>query len=100
MSRILNTGCSKGLGRATVIELARRGHEVIATARNPQTLSDLPAVARLGLDVTDDDSVQRAVREAGHVDVLVNNAAEIAFAPIESFPFDEIRQRHCRPAKR
>jgi len=41
--------------------------------------------------VTDDDSVQRAVGEAGHVDVLVNNATEIAFAPIESFPFEEIR---------
>lgn len=30
-ARILITGCSKGLGRATAIELARRGHEVIAT---------------------------------------------------------------------
>src|SRR5262249_33083469 len=92
MSRIFITGCSKGLGRATAIELARRGHEVIATARNPQTLSDLPAAARLALDVTDEDSVRRAVREAGCVDVLVNNAAEIAFAPIESFPLEEARR--------
>jgi NAD(P)-dependent dehydrogenase (short-subunit alcohol dehydrogenase family) len=43
MSRILITGCSKGLGRATAIELADRGHEVVASARNPQTLADLPA---------------------------------------------------------
>jgi len=38
MSRILITGCSKGLGRATAIELARRGHEV-ATAPIPRRSS-------------------------------------------------------------
>jgi NAD(P)-dependent dehydrogenase (short-subunit alcohol dehydrogenase family) len=92
MSRVLITGCSKGLGRSTAIELAQRGHEVIATARQLETLTDLPVAARLALDVTDDASVGRAVREAGRVDVLVNNAAEIAFAPIESFPFEEIRR--------
>jgi len=91
MSRILITGCSKGLGRATAVELVRRGHEVIATARKPETLADLPVAARLALDVTDDASVRNAVRDAGHIDVLVNNAAEIAVAPIESFPFEEIR---------
>ena len=36
MSRILITGCSKGLGGATAIELARRGHEVIAMAPIPR----------------------------------------------------------------
>ena len=91
MSRILITGCSKGLGRATAIELARRGHEVVATARKPETLADLPVAARLALDVMVDASVRRAVRDAGHVDVLVNNAAEIALAPIESFPLQEVR---------
>ena len=91
MSRILITGCSKGLGRATAIELARRGHEVIATARNPETLIDLPA-ARLALDVTDAESVRGVADAAGTVDVLVNNAAEIAMGPLESIPFAEIRR--------
>src|SRR5262245_13882384 len=92
MSRILITGCSKGLGRATAIELARRGHEVIATARNPETLVDLPAAARLALDVTDVESVRGVAETAGTVDVLVNNAAEIAIGPLESIPFAEIRR--------
>jgi NAD(P)-dependent dehydrogenase (short-subunit alcohol dehydrogenase family) len=92
MSRILITGCSKGLGRATAIELARRGHEVIATARNPETLIDLPAAARLALDVTDAESVRGAAEAAGTVDVLVNNAAEIAIGPLESIPFEEVRR--------
>ena len=92
MSRILITGCSKGLGGATAIELARRGHEVIATARNPETLIDLPAAARLSLDVTDSESVHGVAEAAGTVDVLVNNAAEIAIGPLESIPFAEVRR--------
>ena len=92
MSRILITGCSKGLGRATAIELARRGHEVIATARNPETLVDLPAAARLALDVTDAESVRGVAEAAGTVDVLVDNAAEIAIGPLESIPFAEVRR--------
>jgi NAD(P)-dependent dehydrogenase (short-subunit alcohol dehydrogenase family) len=92
MSRILITGCSKGLGRATALELARRGHEVIATARKLETLADLPVAAHVALDVTSDDSVRLAVERAGPVDVLVNNAAEIAVAPLESMPFEEIHR--------
>jgi NAD(P)-dependent dehydrogenase (short-subunit alcohol dehydrogenase family) len=92
MSRILITGCSKGLGRATALELARRGHEVIATARKVETLADLPVAAGLPLDVTSEASVRLAVEQAGQVDVLVNNAAEIAVAPLESIPFEEIRR--------
>ncbi|WP_164020605.1 SDR family oxidoreductase [Pyxidicoccus trucidator] len=91
MSRILITGSSKGLGRATALELARRGHEVIATARKVETLADLPVAERLALDVTSETSVRRAVEQAGRVDVLINNAAEIAVAPLESIPFEEVR---------
>ena len=92
MSRILITGASKGLGRATALDLAARGHEVIATARKVETLADLPVAQRLALDVTDDASVRAAVRDAGRVDVLINNAAEIIVAPVESVPLDEVRR--------
>lgn len=92
MSRILITGASKGIGRATAVALAQRGHQVIATARNPETLRDLDVAARLALDVTDDASVQRAAAEAGIVDVLINNAGEIAFGALESIPLSEARR--------
>jgi len=91
MSRILITGASKGLGRATALELARRGHEVIATARKVETLSDLPVAQRLTLDVTNDASVKEAVAQAGQIDVLINNSADIALGPVESIPIEEVK---------
>jgi NADP-dependent 3-hydroxy acid dehydrogenase YdfG len=67
MSSILITGASKGIGRATAAELARRGHRVVPTARDPSTLNDLDVDQRLLLDVTDQASVDGAVAQAGEM---------------------------------
>lgn len=88
MARALITGCSTGIGRATAVELTRRGHEVVATARRRATLDDLDVAARLELDVDDDASVAAAVAAAGEVDVLVNNAGWEAGGPVEGVPLD------------
>ena len=77
---------AKGIGRATAAEFARRGHRVIATARDPRTLAGLRVDRRLTLDVTDPDTIARAVREAGEIDVLVSNAGEIFYAAVEATP--------------
>jgi NADP-dependent 3-hydroxy acid dehydrogenase YdfG len=92
MARVLITGCSTGFGRATAVELNKRGYEVVATARRPETLADLDVDARLALDVTDDDSVATALSEAGTVDVLVNNAGIGMGGPIELVPLAEVRR--------
>jgi NAD(P)-dependent dehydrogenase (short-subunit alcohol dehydrogenase family) len=89
MSSVLITGASKGIGRAIVIEFARRGHRVVATARNPDSLADLDVAQRLALDVTDPASVTAAVEQAGDVDVLVSNAGVIFYAAVEAIPLDE-----------
>lgn len=91
MSRVLITGCSTGIGRATAIELTERGHDVVATARRPETLDDLEVAQTLPLDVDDPDSVQAAVDAAGGIDVLVNNAAWGVIGPIETVPLDQVR---------
>lgn len=92
MSSVLITGASRGIGRAIAIELAGRGHRVIATARRPETLADLPVDERLPLDVTDQGSVDRAIADAGEIDVLVSNAGDTVRAPLESVPIPEVER--------
>ncbi|MEO6788084.1 MAG: oxidoreductase, partial [Chthoniobacteraceae bacterium] len=79
----LLTGCSSGFGRVLATALLSRGQQVIATARQRQSLAELaaryPKTSRtLTLDVTDTAQVKAAVAEGaaafGRLDVIVNNA--------------------------
>ena len=83
--RVLVTGASRGIGRATALALARTGHDLVVTARTEPQLASLAKELRalgaraqpLVMDVTDADSVRVAVAAAlaeGPIDVLVNNA--------------------------
>lgn len=92
MSRILITGASRGIGRGIAEELTAKGHEVIATARDVSTLADVPAVARLQLDVTAESSVRAAVAAAGRIDALVSNAGATVRAPMETVPVAEVQR--------
>src|SRR5580704_18039952 len=85
------TGSSTGFGRLFADTLARNGHTVFATMRDPggrnaKNVSEIRMLAEkdslpiyvLELDVTDDTSVERAlnaaVAKAGRIDVAINNA--------------------------
>lgn len=92
MSRVLITGCSTGFGRAAAVELTKRGHDVIATARKVSTLEDLDVAMTLPLDVTDDASVRAAVHRAGPLDGLVNNAGFGVVGPVERVDLDDARR--------
>jgi NAD(P)-dependent dehydrogenase (short-subunit alcohol dehydrogenase family) len=91
MGRVLVTGCSSGIGRASAVELTKRGHDVVATARRAASIEDLDVAERLVLDVDDDDSVGHAVAGAGDLDALVNNAGFGIAGPIEQVPLPEVR---------
>lgn len=78
----LVTGGQRGLGRAFVDELIRRGAaKVYATARRPQP-SDDPRVVTLALDVTDPASVAAAAAVAIDVDIVINNAGTLRPGPL------------------
>ena len=88
----LITGSSRGLGRAFTEAALEAGHQVIATARNPQQLIDIVSkygsrVRAVALDVTNQAQAQRAVDAAletfGGLDVLVNNAGYGNVCPVE-----------------
>jgi len=79
---VLVTGANGGLGQEFVAQVLQRGAvKVYATARSPRSWDD-PRVVPLTLDVTDQDSVARAVAAAGDTTVVVNNAGISASAPI------------------
>jgi NAD(P)-dependent dehydrogenase (short-subunit alcohol dehydrogenase family) len=88
--RILVTGAARAIGRATAIECANRGHEVVATARDKSLLDDLDVAQRLTLDVTDATSISAALDAAGELDGVVNNAALPGAGPLEDFPMDRL----------
>jgi len=92
MSSVLITGANRGIGRAIATEFVRRGHRVIATARDPRTLADLDVNQRLALDVTDDASVTAAIEAAGDIDILINNAGVIFYAAVEAIPLAELQR--------
>src|SRR6185436_15232739 len=96
---ILVTGCSSGIGRATAIEAAARGHRVFASGRRMSDLSDLAVrgIDTLAVDVTDEASVTRGVAAvlsgAGRIDALVNNAGFGQYGAIEDVSEAEWRRQ-------
>ena len=106
---VLVTGASTGFGRNAVERLARRGHQVFATMRDIkgrnaehreslERLADREALSLqvLELDVTDDDSVQHAVRDAlhhaGRLDVVINNAGVAGIGVTEAYTPEQFQQ--------
>jgi NAD(P)-dependent dehydrogenase (short-subunit alcohol dehydrogenase family) len=103
MANILITGTSTGIGLATALTLGRAGHTVYATMRNPARspqLGEITAQERLPIkisvmDVDSDDSVDKGItgilKDAGHIDALVNNAGVERNGSVEELPIAEFR---------
>ncbi|KYF83899.1 short-chain dehydrogenase [Sorangium cellulosum] len=97
----LITGASRGIGRASALALGREGAIVVGVAR---TAADLDALERelraaggrglmIEADVTRAASVaacvERAVRELGRIDLLVNNAGVGGYRPFLEWSEDD-----------
>ncbi len=106
---VLITGASTGFGRLITETLSRKNYQVFATMRNvngknagpAQKLCELAkreslALHVVELDVTDDGSVERAIRtvidESGRIDVLVNNAGYGLMGVTEAVTLEQARR--------
>lgn len=109
------TGANSGIGRATAVHLAGRGHHVVGTVRSLDKATKLEAMAAdagigvdlVEMDVADDDSVRRGFAEIderfGRVDHLVNNAGVGGNAVVEECTvelFDEVMNVNLNGAVR
>jgi NAD(P)-dependent dehydrogenase (short-subunit alcohol dehydrogenase family) len=76
MKTIMITGCSSGFGLETARYFLEHDWNVIATMRIPQRdlLPKSDRLRLLSLDVTQQQSIEHAIEDAGDIDVLVNNA--------------------------
>ena len=94
------TGCSSGIGSALAQELLNQGLQVYATARRPEALAPLAtAGARvLAPDVNDDEAIVRALdevaRQAGHLDVLINNAGFSQVGAVVDLAREDLRRQY------
>jgi NAD(P)-dependent dehydrogenase (short-subunit alcohol dehydrogenase family) len=83
------TGAGRGIGRAIAIEFARRGSAVVCSARTEEDIQGTASLIKknngqclpVPTDVADKHQVhglvEQAIKQFGHIDVLVNNAARI-----------------------
>jgi len=104
MSKVaLVTGASRGLGLELAKALAKDGWKVIINGRNAGALEaarrdiggDIVAVAGDVVDAGHRGELSRAVRDAGGVDIVVNNAGVLGPSPQPSlldYPLDVLEQ--------
>jgi NAD(P)-dependent dehydrogenase (short-subunit alcohol dehydrogenase family) len=100
------TGAGKGIGRATALDLAARGHSVIAISRSPGDLKSLEAETQatyglqkhlfLCVDLRSEDEIVSAFKEIRSkftsVDALVNNAGSITKKKLEKMTLAQWRE--------
>jgi NAD(P)-dependent dehydrogenase (short-subunit alcohol dehydrogenase family) len=96
------TGSTRGLGRKIAEAVLEAGHSLVATARQPASLSDLAErygerILPIALDVTDAAGAQAAVAAGvaafGRIDVVVNNAGYANLAAIEDITAADFREQ-------
>jgi NAD(P)-dependent dehydrogenase (short-subunit alcohol dehydrogenase family) len=87
---VLITGANRGIGRALVNEALKRGAKrVYAGTRAALEHAD-PRVTPLVLDVTNAEQIERAAREPGSLDILINNAGIATYDDLSNL--DAIKQ--------
>jgi NAD(P)-dependent dehydrogenase (short-subunit alcohol dehydrogenase family) len=100
-SVVVVTGASSGLGRATALELARRGAHVVVAARRADVLREVarecgPGALAIPTDVSREADVlglaAATLAAHGRIDAWINNAGVTYYAELEDGPFEPHRR--------
>ena len=100
----LVTGSSRNLGRATVLELARQGADVVVNGRSNREAADavvreaeafgvraIALLADVGVEQQVNQMVEQALERLGRIDILINNAGFRGSSSIAEMSTDEWR---------
>jgi NAD(P)-dependent dehydrogenase (short-subunit alcohol dehydrogenase family) len=98
----LVTGGGSGIGRATALQLAKRGAHVLIAGRRREPLQQVADLAdrivASPADVRDEGAVRRLVDAAwgrwGHLDALINNAGAFAATPLAELSMGQLTHLH------
>jgi short-subunit dehydrogenase len=101
---VIITGASSGLGRATALEFAEEGYDVVLTARRAGELKDVAKACEkhginaltVAADATDPAGLQKvadtAMKAFGHIDIWINGAAVAVYAKFLETPIEDFKQ--------
>ncbi len=101
--KILITGASSGIGRATAVECSRMGAELVLTARNEQKLKETIDCLEGGeakhiyvlADLSKEEDIAALVKECGQLDGCFCNAGISKRAPLK-FYTEELFDEHYK----
>lgn len=93
---VLVTGASSGIGRAISSVLAAEGYTVYGASRSAISGTTFNRVIQIPLDVTDEQSVQKAIQfiieKENRIDVVINNAGLGMIGAVENTTDAEVRK--------
>src|SRR4051812_49024840 len=96
---VIITGASEGIGLATALLLASRGAKIVLAARSGEKLceiaKELPDALAIATDMRNRQDIQtlfgQTMLRYGRIDILINNAGQGIYGPIEHIDVDEYR---------
>jgi short-subunit dehydrogenase len=94
---IIVTGASDGIGRATARKLAAAGAKVVLAARSDDKIAELahelPGSVAIHTDMSNQNDIQNLIERTleidGRIDILINNAGQGMYGPMESIDIDK-----------